>query len=266
MLSAIDPVAFSIGPFMVHWYGIAMACAAALGISYLVKKGKTLGFNEDDMLSLGLWVIVAGVVGARLMFVAVNFPHWFWTDPVQVIKVNEGGLAWHGGLLGGLVAGWLFLRKRPHLDFSTLADLAVPGVAVGYILIRFANIINHEVLGRTAELGFIWPAQLVGAGIGLVLLVRHFYLAKRSLPAGHLFWSFVLYHQLLRGAVEETVREMPVLVNLYVNEAWGIGFLTAAQLATLPIMLFAWWMLRRAADSAREAESKAVDGGRARTV
>lgn len=245
LLENVDPVAFAIGPFVVRWYGIAMATAVALGIGYALKRGRVLGLDEEALLTLSLWVVLAGVVGARLMFVAANFPHWFWTAPVQVLKVNEGGLAWHGALVGGILAGWLFLRRRPEWQFNVLADLAVPGLAIGYMLVRLANIVNQEILGRTTALGFDWPAQLIGSAIGLVMLLRFLYLARFSLPAGYQFWSFILYHQLLRGLVEETVRDMPISVNLYVNEAWGIGFLTAAQIATVPIIILAWWMLRR---------------------
>ncbi len=247
MACDINPVAFYVGPLAIHWYGIAMAVAAVFGIIYFTRIGTRLGYNEDSLLSLAFAIIISGVAGARLLFVAANFPHWLWTDPLQVFKIYEGGLAWHGALIGGILAGWVFLRIKPHFDFNTLADLTVPGIACGYVLIRFANIVNNEVLGRFAELGFTWPAQLFGAAIGAIMLARHFYLARHSRPAGYLFWSFILYHQLLRALFEETIREMPLLLPIYSSAELGIGLFTAAQIATIPIILLAWFMLRRAA-------------------
>ncbi|RJX21782.1 MAG: prolipoprotein diacylglyceryl transferase [Desulforudis sp.] len=245
MLVDWNPIAFMIGPLAVRWYGVALALAILLGILYFRREGARFGWDDDSMFSLGLTAVIGGIIGARLVFVVANFPHWFWTDPLQVFKIYEGGLSWHGALLGGVLVALVYLRRQRLIDFHRAADLAVPGLAIGYLMIRFANIANQEVLGRVTELSFDrWPAQLVGAGIALVLLARHFYLARDPKPAGYLFWSFILYHQLLRGIVEETVRDNAVIIPLYVNEAWGLASLTLTQLFTPAIVLFALWMLR----------------------
>ena len=240
----VNPIVFTIGPLEVRWYGIAMAGAIVIGVWYLVTRGKSKGLNEDHLLTMSLLVILFGVIGARLMFVAANFPSWFWEDPIRVFKTYQGGLAWHGGLIGGVLAAWLYLKYRAHIDFNVVADLCVPAIAMGYILIRLANITNQEVMGRMTVFNFgRWPAQLIAAGISLAMLIRHFLLTRKSLPDGHLFWSFLFYHQVLRAGVEETVREMPIVVNLYTNTNWGIGLLTMVQVTTLPVLLFIGWIL-----------------------
>ncbi len=254
MLVELNPVAFQIGPLAVRWYGIFMALSFLFAVWYLSREARKKGFEEDFLLNLSLVTIVAGVAGARLMFVLVNYPEWFTQNPVQVLKIYQGGLAWHGGLLGGAVAGWWYCRRR-RASFAALADLAVPGLALGYIMIRIANIFNQEVLGRTTAFWFDrWPAQPIGSAIGLVLLIRYYYLKRKKLPDGYQFWSFLFYHQLLRGAIEETVREMPLFLVGYVSPSWGLGFFTLAQLATPLIMAFAYWMMRR-------SRAKATKGG-----
>jgi len=237
MLLELSPYAFKIGPIAVHWYGIFMAISFLVGTFYLYHMGRRNGLNEDFIMNLAMIVIVSGVIGARLMFVLTNYPEWFISDPFQIVKVWEGGLAWHGGLLGGLIAGWIYCRKN-NINPNMLADWTVPGLSFGYIIVRIGNIFNQEVLGRMTAFSFgRWPAQLIGSSIGLILLIRFLYLRNKNLPEGYQFWSFLWYHQILRAIFEETVRENPLFLVQYTNDQWGFGFLTLTQLMT-PIIIF----------------------------
>lgn len=239
-----NPVAFQVGPLAVRWYGIFMALSFLFGVWYLIRKGTDRGLDEDTLFNLAILAIVAGIAGARLMFVLANYPQWFVQNPLEIVKIWEGGLAWHGGLLGGGLVGWWYAWRR-KVDFNVLADLAVPGLAFGYALVRIANIANQEVLGRVTDFAFgRWPAQLAGSMIGLILLGRYFYVEAKRPPAGYQFWSFVFYHQLGRGLVEETIRDNSLVLVGYVVPHWGLGFFTWAQLATLPIMLLAYLLMR----------------------
>jgi phosphatidylglycerol:prolipoprotein diacylglycerol transferase len=239
-----NPVAFAIGPVEVRWYGIAMALSFLFGIWYLVRKGVDRGLDEDALFNLAILVIVAGIVGARLVYVLTNNPQWFVHDLPEVFKIWHGGLAWHGGLLGGILVGWWYGRRK-KMDFNLLADLAVPGLALGYCLVRIANIANQEVLGRMTGFAFgRWPAQPIGSAIGLILLIRFFYVEAKRPPAGYQFWSFIFYHQLLRGVVEESVRDNTLALLGYVMPHWGLGFFTLTQLATPPILLIAYLLMR----------------------
>lgn len=245
MFLNLNPVAFRIGPISVRWYGIFMAISILLGMIYFFREGKKRGVDEDDLYNAVLLVVIFGVIGARLMFVLTNYPAWFINDPLQVLKIYEGGLAWHGGLLGGFLAGWWYTRRK-NLNLFMLADMVVPGLSIGYILVRIGNIFNGEVLGRMTAFSFgRWPAQLVGSAIGLILLIRYFYVQKKNPPNGYQFWSFLFYHQLLRGVFEESVRENPLFIIKYVSETWGIGLLTLTQWATVPLLiLFYYFMVR----------------------
>ncbi|NPV43598.1 MAG: prolipoprotein diacylglyceryl transferase [Firmicutes bacterium] len=245
LIEELNPVAFNIGPLKIYWYGIFMAVSFLIGAYYLKNKGRKYGMSEDFILNLVILVVISGIIGARIVFVAANFPHWFISDPLQVLKIYEGGLAWHGGLLGGLIAGYLYSRLH-RMNFPLLCDLAVPGLAVGYILVRIGNIFNHEVLGRMTQLGFgRWPAQLIASLIGAVLLIRYFYIEKTEPPAGYQFWSFIFYHQLLRGVIEETIRENSLAALGYVNDYWGIGFFTMTHIITIPVLLLAYTVMKK---------------------
>ncbi len=242
----ISPVIFTIGPLAVRWYGLMFALSVLAGFYFMRKYGEKKGLDEDFIFSLFLIMIVSLVIGARAVYVLANWSY-FASHPELIIRIDRGGLAFHGGLIGGILSSWIYCRIK-NVNWRVLADLAVPGITVGIMLVRIANIFNQEILGRPAELLSFdrHPAQIYGSLIGLVLLILHNYLARRSkTKPGYLFWSFVLGYTILRGFVEETFREMPLVAWGYVNQAWGFGFFTAVQFFTPFILLLALYMLRQ---------------------
>ena len=238
----LNPFLFQIGNFGVRWYGLAVAVSMAVGVWYIITEGKRRGWNEDDLYTISLLILVFGVIGARGVFVLTNLGY-FLENPAQIFRGD--GLAWHGALLGGVLSAWIYIRIR-GLVFSRAADLAVVGLNVGYVLVRLANIVNREVLGRHAEiLGTRHPAQIYGSLIGLVLLVRYFSVQRRRPPAGYQFWSWFFWYSVLRAVVEETVRANPLYAWGYVNDYLGLGFFTMTHLATPLLLILAGFMLWR---------------------
>ncbi len=255
----LSPYAFHVFGFGVHWYGIAMAVSIFAGAAYVIRTGGRIGLDEDTLGDVLMWAIVGGLVGARLVFVATSDPSWFWRDPVQLIRVWQGGLAWDGGLLGGVTAGYLAARSC-RLPAQRLLDLAVPGLAFGYVLVRIADIFNHDELGRfSVLLGTLWPAQLVSVAIGAFLLWRYVAVGRRypHAPAGYQFWTFNLWYQAARALLEESIRHNPLYLLHYQNPYLGIGFGTLEQWFSPLIFLFAFWMLRRVqAQPARQQQAR----------
>ena len=252
LIENLDPVIFILGPLEIRWYGLLMALSFIIGGYYLVKNGKKEGLSEGILFNMILAAVIGGIIGARAIYVITNLSH-FMAHPEQIYRVDQGGLAFHGGLLGGLLIGW-FMAHRYHVNLGRVLDLAVPGIAMGYILIRIANIFNQEILGRPAALlpFELHPTQVYGSLIGLTMLLIHNYLARtRPIRSGELFWSFVLYYSLLRGIIEETFRDNPLYLWGYVSETWGAGFFTLTQLATPFILLLAWFMRKRIREKLR---------------
>ena len=246
LIPRLSPFAFHIGPIGVHWYGIFMVLAILGGAWYLVERGRELGEDPDQLANITFWTVIAGVVGARLVFVLANDPAWIWTDPVQALKIWDGGLAYDGAVGAGVLALWYQLRKSP-LTFNHLIDWMVPGIGLGIFMVRIGNIFNHEVLGRMTAFGFgRWPEQLWGSAIGVILIIRYFWIERyRTPPPGYQFWSAMFYYALLRGVIGETTRDNPLYLVHYINPHWGIGFLTLMQIFTPPILVFTGWMMRR---------------------
>ncbi len=249
---AFDPIMFEIGPFAIRWYGFLMSLSVLIGFFIFLKHGRRLGYNEDNLYNLAIIAIVSGVIGARLLYVVTN-PGFFLGHPELIIRIDQGGLSYHGALLGGFAMGYLYI-KRTGMNVWDIADLAVPGLCIGYTLVRIANIANMENMGRIA-LSLPWdrvPAQLMGSAIGLATLLIHNYLARKKPAAGYLWWAYIFYYSLLRGLVEDTVRDNPIYIHLFVSENWGIGALTLTHIITPPLMIIAWLMMRRAMKSGRE--------------
>jgi phosphatidylglycerol---prolipoprotein diacylglyceryl transferase len=242
----ISPVIFTIGPLTVRWYGLMMGISFALGSYYFIKNGIKKDYNEDSLFIVIMAAIISGIIGARALYVLTNLSD-FIVNPVEMLRIDRGGLSFHGGLLGGLLSAW-FLSERYKVSLGDMLDLAVPGIALGYMLVRIANIFNQEILGRTT-LFFPFtqhPTQIYGSLIGLASLLIHNYLARnRHNNPGALFWLFVFYYSLMRGLIEETFRANPLFLLGYVNDFWGVGFFTLTHLITPPLALLAWWIFKR---------------------
>ncbi|MGI6575295.1 MAG: prolipoprotein diacylglyceryl transferase [bacterium] len=245
MLLDLEPVLFRLGPLAIRWYGLMMAISVAIGFYYLIKNGTKLGLEEELLSNLALVAVIGGIIGARLIYVATNWAYYS-TRPIEILQIYQGGLSFHGALIGGLLTGKWFL-DRHKIAWEMVADLVVPGLAVGYSLVRIGNIFNQEILGRTALfLPFTQhPTQIYGSLIGITLLIIHNYLARKTPPQGYLFWAFIFYYSLLRGVIEETFRANPLYLWGYVNYQWGFGFFTLTHLITPVLLLLSWLMMKR---------------------
>jgi len=109
---AIDPILFSIGHFAVRWYSIILLTAIGLGIWLTAREAAQRGFKKEDVYDAALWIIIGGIVGARLFHVLDHWSDEYAANPIQLFYIWEGGLAIWGALVGGLIAGALIARQR----------------------------------------------------------------------------------------------------------------------------------------------------------
>lgn len=154
----IDSVAFSLGPIAVHWYGIIMGSAFFFG-TYLARyHAKRAGIDPDHVLNMVVWIIPAAIICARIYYVIFEWAR-YQDNPISALYVWEGGLAIHGGLIGGVIAGTLYIRKH-GLPFLQVGDIIMPSVIMGQAIGRWGNFINQEAHGgpTTAEYMAHFPA------------------------------------------------------------------------------------------------------------
>jgi prolipoprotein diacylglyceryl transferase len=146
----LNPIAFEIFGIGVRWYGILIAAAMLIGSMYTLRQGKKLGYSEDHLLDLILAVLVSAVVGARVWYVVFNLP-FYLSNPSEMLNLRGGGLAIHGGIVFGIVAGYVVTRWR-HMDFFKMADVVAPVLALGQAIGRWGNYANQEAFGGPTNL------------------------------------------------------------------------------------------------------------------
>ncbi len=145
-----NPVAFTLFDLDIRWYGILVATGIALGTLVFYIRGPKRDIPGDTVLDILIISIPVGVVCARLYYVVFNWDY-FSLDPTQILNVRGGGLAIHGGLLGGLMAAW-FVTRYKHIKFLNMADAVVPGFALAQAIGRWGNYFNSEAHGGSTDL------------------------------------------------------------------------------------------------------------------
>ena len=160
----INPIAISFGPLAVHWYGVMYLLSFA-GAWWLGERRRARGrlpVSHEAFSDLSFYVMLGVILGGRiwymLSYVSVD---WIWHDPLAIFRVWDGGMSFHGGLLGVLIAGWLWSRRQ-GLHFFDTVDFVAPLVPIGLGLGRLGNFINGELWGKhtDAPWGVIFPSAL----------------------------------------------------------------------------------------------------------
>ena len=214
----VSPEIFSIGSFEVRWYGLFFALAFVFGQRILTKIYVAEGRTEGDVDVITLYMIIGTVVGARLGHTLFYAPDYYLSNPIEILKIWEGGLASHGATVGILLALWFFSRRQ-KFDYMWVLDRIVIVVALGGALIRLGNLMNSEIFGRPTDVpwAFIFvrnnefshvprhPTQLYESISVFLLFVLLYWLWKKykeALPKGLLFGIFVTALFLFRFLVE----------------------------------------------------------------
>lgn len=242
----IDPDIFRIGPIRIRWYGLMYLLGFIA--SYLLiprqKRSKEIGLQGSRVDSLVFYVFIGLIAGARLGYVLFYQYHDladFFSRPLEIIAVWQGGLSFHGGLIGCILAGWLFSRRN-KMPFWAVADSAVVTAPIGLGLGRIGNFINGELYGRPTDVPWAMvfpgagplprhPSQLYEALMeGAVLFVLLWVLRKRAFPDGMMIALFLFFYGVFRFFIE-FFREPDTHLGFI------LGFLTMGQLLSAAMIL-----------------------------
>lgn len=162
----IDPIIFSIGHLHLRWYSLIVVTAILIGIWLVGREAGRKGFNKDEILNSSLYIILAGMVGARLFHVIDHWPDEFAANPISVLYIWEGGLAIWGGVFGGLAAVVVLARIKKW-KLPKLLDAFVPGVVLAQAVGRVACIITGDSVGKVTTgpfgLAYTSPNAMVPA-------------------------------------------------------------------------------------------------------
>lgn len=261
----INPIAFSVGPLSIHWYGVmyllAFACAFWMARFRAARSsGRWSVTDVDDMLLVGM---IGVVVGGRLGHMVFYDLQITLHDPVEVFRLWNGGMSFHGGLLGVLAALWWWARKQKRA-FLEVMDFVAPLVPLGLFFGRVGNFINNELWGVPTTLpwgmaqvpgGVLHhPTQLYEAFLeGLVLFALVWLYSRKPRALGRVSGLFALGYGIARLGVEFV--RLPEANLGYL----AFGWLTMGQVLSLPMVILGVWLLWRTAPAVSVA-SKSASG------
>ncbi|MBN2459503.1 prolipoprotein diacylglyceryl transferase [Candidatus Woesearchaeota archaeon] len=214
----INPVLLAIGPLQVRYYGLVYAIgfiAAYILLLNLAKKGTVKNLNTRTVDVFIIYLIIGAIIGARVLLFVFYYPSTLLSDPLEVFRIWNGGMSFHGGLLGAVAASATFCKKY-KVSFYKLADFLVLPLSLALFFGRIANFINGELVGTvtTPEKtpwcvvfkdyeGCRHPSQLYEAAKNLIIFSTLLVMytnkdIKKKLKDGMIFWGFVLMYGILR--------------------------------------------------------------------
>ncbi len=245
----LDPIAFAVGPFAVRWYGLAYLAGFALGALVIWRTQRRWGLDlvADDLLSLVTGIAMGVILGGRLGYVLFYGKGYYLAHPLSILALYEGGMSFHGGLIGAVVGAYVVCRQL-GMDFATIADLTVCGGPLGLFLGRCANFVNGELWGKETDLPwgvmfdntgggavFRHPSQLYEALLeGVVIFLVLYALSRRvpPRPQGTFLGTFLTLYGCFRFLIE-FVR----LPDAQMGYLLGTNWLTMGQCLSLPLVV-----------------------------
>lgn len=274
ILHDIDPVALDLGRLKIHWYGLMYL--AGLGAAFWLGNRRVdsgrYGLNRDQLSDLLFFSMLGVIAGGRIGYMVVYGQAELASNPLSLLKIWEGGMSFHGGLVGVIVAAWWWSRRQGRHLFDTL-DLVAPLVPLGLGFGRLGNFVGGELWGRQTDVawGFIFPgalpnqlsmdeirtqaaaglldhearhpSQLYQAGLeGLLLFILVWWFSSRPRPRYAVSGMFALGYGVFRFLVE-FVREPDQHMGFI-----ALNWMTTGQLLSLPLIalgLFWLWLSRQ---------------------
>ena len=241
----IDPVLFRIGFLEIRYYGLIYLLGILLGflvLNYYRKKGK-IELSKDELYDFVFWITAGVIVGARIFEIIFFEPGYYFSNPLKMFAIWEGGLSFHGGLVGALIAGYLFCKKK-KIDFWKAADILAAPAVLALAFGRIANFINGELWGTVSNARWCvvfpragdacrHPWQIYAAAKRFLVFGFLVWLNRRAWSKGFIFWNFVFFDGLGR-----------FLLDFWREEAVYLG-LTMGQWLSVVMVVVALYFFKK---------------------
>ena len=253
----IDPVALAIGPLKIHWYGLMYLIG--IGAAWLILSRRLNRFDptwdKEKLSDLVFWVAMGVIVGGRLGYVLFYDLSAYIANPLLIFEVWKGGMAFHGGLIGVMLATWWF-GKRNGKSFFQILDFIAPVVPIGLGAGRIGNFINGELWGKASDVPWAMifptdpqqlarhPSQLYQFALeGVALFLVLWLYSRKPRPTMAVSGMFALFYGIFRFIVEFV--RVPDAQLGYL----AFGWVTMGQILCIPMiaggLLLIWWAYNR---------------------
>ncbi len=252
-----SPIALSIGPLSVHWYGIMylVSFLVGWGLANVRTRLPHIDWSREDVGDFLFYVVLGVVLGGRIGYVLLYQPGFYFSHPLHILFVWDGGMSFHGGMIGVAVASLLFARRKRRNWFDVV-DFVAPIVPVGLFLGRIGNFINGELYGRITHVPWAMiypkvgpnprhPSELYEACLeGIFLFTLLWFFSLKPRPRGAVAGLFLVAYGCVRFFCE-FFREPDPFAGFI-----AFGWMTLGQVYSLPMIavglsLLAWGYTRR---------------------
>ncbi|OCA88191.1 prolipoprotein diacylglyceryl transferase [Bacillus sp. FJAT-27225] len=244
--AALDPIAFSLGPFQVHWYGLIIGTGLALALYLAMREGDRRGLHKETFPDLMIWAIPIAILSARIYYVIFQW-ELYADNPGDIIKIWQGGIAIHGALIGSVLTAYFFTRAR-GISFWKLADIAAPSIILGQAIGRWGNFMNQEAHGGEVSRDFLeglmlpdWIVNQMEINgvyyhptflyeslwnfLGFALLL---WLRRVNLRRGESFLAYVIWYSVGRFFIEGLRTDSLMLGPLRIAQVISLVLIVAA--------------------------------------
>lgn len=233
----INPVAFNMFGLDVKWYGVLIALGTILGMLVVFRECKRICFNDEIIIDLLLWMLPIGIICARLYYVAFEWD-LYAGDFLRIINLRTGGLAIHGGLIGGVLTAIIFCKIR-KVSFWEVVDIVIPSVSLAQGIGRWGNFINQEAHGGPTDLpwGILVNGQIVHptffyesiCDLALFFFLIWYRKNKRKFD-GEIFAYYLIFYSIPRFFIEGLRTDSLMFMHLRVAQLISVGMIIAGMI------------------------------------
>lgn len=200
---------FSIGPFTFYFFGLMIAIGASVGLFLFTREAKRRGLDHKILMDVAIYSLIGGIIGARIIYILIYNPSYYFANPIEIFHITEGGLSIHGGILGGLLVGYWFLKRHKIPVWETL-DIVAPALIIAQGISRigcdvFGGPISSVLPWGVEKYGeYLHPAQAYEFLLDYLLFGYLWLRLRKRSYSGQVFIHYLIGFLVIRGIVEFT--------------------------------------------------------------
>lgn len=226
---------FDLGFIHLPFFGLMIAIGFFIGLNLLKKTSSKYGYDKEKIENLAIYTLMGGLLGARISFILFYNFSFYKNNPLEVFKVYNGGMSIHGGIIGGFLVAFYYIKKHKEFDFYTIADLIAPPLILAQGIARVGCDVYGKVMDNFYFLGikigqyYYHPAQLYEFTLNYILFYYLYKKGDKKRYKGQLFGEYLIGFGLIRSIVE-LFRDNPKYFGLSISHYLSFGLVLAGYI------------------------------------